>query len=123
MNILQRANPVYPSVYLEKKLGPVPLSAKPFCYLRDDGYIPKWSNTIKGADSGYNPAEELYYDLWPEYLKEFDWVRQLIIPEAPVGKILNDNSDKWVEQSVDFYLPLTGDRKGLVILYVPFIKS
>ncbi len=114
MNILQRANPVYPSGYIEERLGVVP-ECNSFCFLRNDGYVPQWHNTIKGTDSGFNPAEELYYELLPIYLEEYDWIRQLIIPEAAVDKILNDYSGKWHEQRVDFYLPLPSGYAGLVI--------
>ncbi len=114
MNILQRSNPSYPSKYIEDRLGHVP-DCRSFCFLRNDGYIPQWHNTIKGADNGFNPAEKFYYELWPFYLKEYDWIRQLVIPEAAVDKILNDYSGKWNEQCVDFYLPLSGEYKGLVI--------
>ena len=114
MNILQRSNPAYPSRYIEERLGPVP-DCRSFCFLRNDGYIPQWHNTIKGADNGFNPAEKFYYELWPVYLEEYDWIRQLIIPEAAVDKILNDYSGKWNEQCVDFYLPLSVEYKGLVI--------
>ena len=115
MNILQRANPAYPSKYLEEKFGPIPANLQPFSFIRNDGYVPQWHNTIKGAENGFNPAKELFYDVWPQYLKEFDWVRQLLIPEAPVDKLLDDDPGKWVEQCVDFYLPLIGKPKGLVI--------
>ena len=114
INILQRSNPSHPSKYIEERLGFVPAHPN-FCYLRNDGYVPQWRNTIKGADNGFNPAEELYYELWPVYLKEYDWLRQLVIPEASVDKILNDYSGKWVEQCVDFYLPLSDEHTGLVI--------
>jgi ATP-dependent DNA helicase RecQ len=114
MNILQRSNPAYPSRYIEERLGPVP-DCRSFCFLRNDGYIPQWHNTIKGTDNGFNPAEKFYYELWPVYLEKYDWIRQLIIPEAAVDKILNDYSGKWHEQCVDFYLPLSGEYKGLVI--------
>ena len=66
INILQRSNPSHPSKYIEERLGFVPAHPN-FCYLRNDGYVPQWRNTIKGADNGFNPAEELYYELWPVY--------------------------------------------------------
>ena len=112
-NILSRSDCTRPSVYLREKIGlqesEKNFTGKEFALGLIDKYspLPRWDKTIKGAENGFNPALDFFYDdaLWNRYLPGFAWVRHLIIPEAPLDKILDDFSGKWEDQTVDFYLP------------------
>lgn len=109
-NILSRSGTVIPSEFLSKELGDLPRALSAFTLLDKDGPLPYWELTIKGAESGYNPAREFFYtdDLWDEYLPSYSWVRQLIIPEAPLAEIIEKDAESWKGQAVDFYLPAAG---------------
>ncbi len=104
-NVLQRDYPVPATDYLKVCLGELPKDCVPFAIIDRSGRIPSWYNTIKGSLEGDNPASLFFYKIWPEMMPEYDWVRQLIIPEANISDILDDNSEKWDKQAVDFYLP------------------
>lgn len=105
-NILSRDYPVKPSEYLKGKLGFLNNEeiGEQRYFIDKNKKVPEWRSTIKGADNGYNPATDFFYKLWPTYLREYSWVRQLTIPEAPIDEIL-DTSDEYKDQAVDFYIP------------------
>lgn len=103
-NILQRDTCVPASNYLKESLGALPADLPSFALIDRTGRVPNWNKTIKGSAEGDNPAAHFFYYTWPELLPEYDWVRQLIIPEAKIFDILDVKHKKWLDQSVDFYL-------------------
>ncbi len=106
-NILQRDKTIKPSEYLKTTLGELGDISTPLSLVRMDGRLPAWEMTIKGADTGYNPAKDFFYDdgLWEKYLNAYAWVRQLLIPEAALSAVLGSFSLGINDQNVDFYLP------------------
>lgn len=104
-NILQRSKTqIIPSRYLVSALGKMENPDSPFRFVRQN-VVANWNNTIKGADNGFNPAYHFFYDLWPKYLQEFDYLRNYIIPEADFEKLVFENNQEWKNKTVDFYLP------------------
>ena len=108
MNILQRSRVVRPSLFLSERLGSLPSGFDSRYGLVDvNSALPIWNATIKGSEDGDNPALDFFYsnDLWNRFLNGFSWVRHLLIPEASLETILEDESGRWENQAVDFYLP------------------
>lgn len=103
-NILMRGNPTIMSQYLQEKFGKgmhktdaVPLI---------DRSVPSWRMTIKGsAENNDYPAYTFFHEIIPEYLPEYRYIQQLILPEAEINDIAGEESAQFVSQSVDFYLP------------------
>ncbi len=111
MNILQRSRVVKPSEYLISRLNdPSGIMQQRYFLVSKHSELPKWRNTIKGSGDGRNPALDFFYsdELWEHYLPDYSWIRQMIIPEADLKKVLDDDSDQWTGQTVDFYLPAAG---------------
>ncbi|MBQ3802948.1 MAG: RecQ family ATP-dependent DNA helicase, partial [Oscillospiraceae bacterium] len=106
-NILSRNKSINPSSFLRKTIGEIPANEPPLALVSKDAALPRWENTIKGGDNGDNPARDFYYsdELWNKYFSGYEWVRQLMIPEAPLGEILDSDIYRKSEQAVDFYLP------------------
>lgn len=106
-NILSRSSTVIPSEFLSEVLGDLSPALPAFTLLDKDGTLPYWELTIKGGENGDNPARDFFYsdELWDEYLPSYAWVRQLIIPEAPLSEIIEKDAKSWKDQAVDFYLP------------------
>lgn len=106
-NILTRSQSMKPSSFLQEKLGVLSDQLIFLPLVKKNASLPRWENTIKGAEDGRNPAKDFYYDdqLWSEYLPGYEWVRQLLIPEAPLEIILESEA-LWKDQAVDFYLPI-----------------
>lgn len=112
-NILSRSNCVCPSTNLRDKIGSQ--KSEEDCIEKESALglidknspLPRWTKTIKGAENGFNPALDFFYDdtIWNKFLPGYEWVRHLIIPEAPLDRILEDYSGNWKDQAVDFYLP------------------
>lgn len=69
--------------------------------------IPDWSQTIRGAEDGRNPAKTFFEEILPLGLQEWDFVRQLMVPECPIFQILlaPDTEATPSAELVDFYLP------------------
>lgn len=104
-NIIQRGTPTEPSIFLKEKLGIIPEELNPL-YLIDDT-VTKWKKLIKGDDEHVDyPAIEFFEKLLPQYLGEYSFVKNLIIPEADFADILL-NDTVLCGQQVDFYLPQT----------------
>lgn len=102
-NIIQRGNPSKPSDWLIEQLGCFSDCSKAFTI---SNCTPIWKNTIKGDEIlNYNPAKIFFYDIIPEYLKDLAFVQKLIIPEMLIEDILPSSDQKYIDQSVDFYLP------------------
>ena len=70
-----------------------------------DNEVPNWINTIKGdKKNNYYPAEQFFYEIIPKYLNEYNFIQQLIIPEAQIRDIVGEENEQFLNQKVDFYL-------------------
>jgi ATP-dependent DNA helicase RecQ len=80
-------------------------SLKPKVFISE--IINNWEDIIKGDDlNNYYPAREFYNKIWNEELSEYLFVKNLIIPECPITKIIPEESQEYnTEQEVDFYIP------------------
>lgn len=118
-NILQRGCPTLMSSYLKSIYGDIEKGndfKERFALI--DKEKPNWSNTIKGDDehSDY-PAREFYYNLIPKYFSDYQFIQQLMLPEANINTIAeyqlkthskinaNIQTERFINQCVDFYLP------------------
>lgn len=115
-NILQRGKPeiqnmrsksTLPSEFIQNMIPNVDYDEWFLPLIESDpSFVPVWSQTIKGDEKNdYYPALDFYNNIWSEYLPEYAFLRQLILPEAPLSIILKKNADKYHDQAVDFYLP------------------
>ncbi|WP_446787393.1 DEAD/DEAH box helicase [Macellibacteroides fermentans] len=106
-NILQRGTPTQMSEYLQSSFGkiddhhafkvPLPLISKE---------LPYWIHTIKGDEKKtYYPAKTFFYDVIPHYLPEYRYIQQLMLPEAFINEITQNDADDFIDQCVDFLLP------------------
>ncbi len=65
-----------------------------------------WGYSIKGAKKEIdNPALLFYNKYLPEYLGEYKFVRNLLLPEAPINDIIDEPKESYKDMAVDFYLP------------------
>lgn len=65
-----------------------------------------WHNVIKGAEESLdNPALDFYYNVLDEYLGEYVFVKQLILPEAPINEVIAKPKKEFENCSYDFYIP------------------
>lgn len=65
-----------------------------------------WNSVIKGAEDSFdNPALDFYYNVIEEYLGEYAFVRQLIIPEVPINEIIDKSKEEFENCCYDFYIP------------------
>lgn len=100
-NILQRGCPTIPSQFLKSKFKGVGLDHKVRLLSRN---IPNWEGVIKGGNNN-NPAMEFYYRAIPHFFPDIPFLQQLIIPEYPIGLIIDDAEGEFIDQKVDFYIP------------------
>lgn len=104
-NIIQRGTPSKPSEVLINKLGNICVSKNYRIPLITE-YNPVWRNTIKGDEqSNDNPAEKFYNEIYSNYMKDYAFTKQLILPEANLSEILEESNKEFKGQQVDFYLP------------------
>ena len=102
-NIIQRGAPTRPSEFLRRTIG---VNDTDSCKRLISDIPAKWSQaTIKGDDlNSYNPAEQFYNEYLSQFLGEYGFVRNLIIPEADFDEVVGEET-KFVGQKVDFFLP------------------
>jgi len=107
-NILQRGKPTLLSTFLQSHLGEIHKHSEfntPKALISTNK-SDEWIHIIKGDDEGgYNPAKQFYYRLLPEFLAEYEFIHQLILPEVPINTITQFNAPRFQNQQVDFYLP------------------
>lgn len=104
-NILLRGKPSLPSRYLRENhlLGyngetyNIPLALI-------GSSRPEWSLTIQGGKNS-SPAAYFYNTLIEKYFGRYSFIRKLIIPEIEINFIVNDCSEEFYNQRVDFYIP------------------
>lgn len=106
-NILQRGRPTIMSQFLQKKYGRIHQEEtfkEPYALICSEKLV--WVDTIKGDQNGkYYPARTFLDHRIAEDLPEYNFIRQLIIPEAPILSITQTNEEQFRCQCVDFFLP------------------
>jgi len=106
-NILQRGKPTLMSSFLQNEIGSIHKDKnfnKPYPLI--DTEVPNWGRMIRGDDkNNNNPAKLFFEELIPKYLKGYEFIQQLIIPEIPIKDIVKQENKKFQNQQVDFYLP------------------
>ena len=102
-NIIQRGKDTPLSSYLRAEFGVENVDSKPYYLLGDQPQ--NWYVRIKGNDDeGDYPAVDFFEEQFPNVLPEYEFVRQLIIPEASIEKI-GVTKGGFKDECVDFYLP------------------
>lgn len=104
-NIINRGIPTKMSKYLQQKYS--------YDLENDENYLrlftnekQEWSKTIKGAENSiYNPALVFYNEIIEEYLGEYGFIKNLIIPEIEVNEILDSPIKELERRTDDFYIP------------------
>ncbi|MFD1015031.1 RecQ family ATP-dependent DNA helicase [Winogradskyella rapida] len=107
-NLIQRGKPTLMSQYLQSIYGSIhketELFKKPFVLINQSNL--KWNNTIKGdEENNYFPARTFLEERISEDLSEYDFIKQLIIPEIEINQITQRNDENFRHQCVDFFLP------------------
>lgn len=107
-NLLQRGKPTLMSQYLQSIYGSVhkdvELFKKPFVLINKTDL--KWHNTIKGDEvNNYFPARTFLEERISEDLSDYEFIKQLIIPEIEINQITQQDDENFKYQCVDFFLP------------------
>jgi ATP-dependent DNA helicase RecQ len=110
-NILQRGKPTVASKRLRKSFGLAVndggndtstlalISNKPI----------EWSRLIRGKqESSYYPAKHFFDELLPKYLGDYEFVKQLTIPEVKIFDMTQVYVDQFHNRQVDFFIPQVG---------------
>jgi ATP-dependent DNA helicase RecQ len=106
-NILQRGRPTLMSKFLQKEIGSIHKSSDFYkSYPLIDNTCPRWERIIRGNVKGnYFPAKKFFEELILQYLSEYKFIQQLILPEVPINEITQVQVDEFANLQVDFYLP------------------
>lgn len=107
-NLVQRGKPTLMSQYLQSIYGSIHKDVeafkKPFVLINKSNL--NWNNTIKGdEEKNYFPAITFLEERIQEDLSEYEFIKQLIIPEIEINEITQRNDESFKYQCVDFYLP------------------
>lgn len=107
-NLLQRGKPTIMSQYLQSIYGEIQNDVeefkKPFVLIDQSNIL--WHNTIKGDEkNNYFPAKTFLNKRIAEDLKDYEFIKQLIIPEIEINQITQKDDVDFINQCVDFYLP------------------
>jgi len=107
-NLIQRGKPTLMSQYLQSIYGSVhkeiELFKNPFVLINQSSL--EWNNTIKGdEENNYFPARTFLEEKISEDLSEYEFIKQLIIPEIEINQITHQNDENFRHQCVDFFLP------------------
>jgi len=107
-NILQRGFPTTLSKNLQNELGEIhKLDNFEDRFLFATKQTPIWNNTIKGDPiRNYYPARDFFETIIPNEFGEYSFVQSLIIPEIEINEITGEDNRNFINQQVDFYLPL-----------------
>lgn len=107
-NFLQRGVPTNPSKKIENFLEKNKIKMNPEkSTLFISEYMNNWNSIIKGDDKNNNyPARDFFEYLWDKKLNEFKIIKNLIIPECPITKIIPFEESLYNKNiEVDFYIP------------------
>ncbi|MCP9199027.1 RecQ family ATP-dependent DNA helicase [Gramella sp. GC03-9] len=107
-NLIQRGKPTLMSQYLQSIYGSIHKDKnqfkKPFVLINNSSL--KWNNTIKGDEkNNYFPARTFLEQRINEDLSDYEFIKQLIIPEIEINQITQKNDENFKHQCVDFFLP------------------
>lgn len=107
-NLIQRGKPTLMSQYLQRVYGSthkqVELFKTPFVLINQS--ILDWNSTIKGDEiNNYFPAKTFLEERIQEDLSEYEFIKQLIIPEIEINQITQRDDEDFRYQCVDFFLP------------------
>lgn len=107
-NLIQRGKPTLMSQYLQSIYGSIHKNdeqfKKPFVLIDQSNIL--WHNTIKGdEENNYFPARTFLEKRISEDLAEYEFIKQLIIPEIEINQITQRNDENFRNQCVDFFLP------------------
>lgn len=95
------------SAYLQESIGNIheePSFKHPLPLISQEP--PRWLSRIRGDDkSNYYPARDFLYDLISQYLPDYSFIQQLILPEAEINEITQVDVANFNTQRVDFFLP------------------
>ncbi|MBG0765308.1 MAG: hypothetical protein H0S78_10625, partial [Tissierellales bacterium] len=106
-NILMRGCPTIMSDYLQKNIGMIH-NREDFKkeYVLISNIEPEWYKTIKGDEFNNDyPAKVFFDEIIEEYLPDYKFIKQLILPEASFYDITLNLDKNYSYQKVDFYLP------------------
>lgn len=107
-NILMRGCPTHMSQFLKSNFSELEnkglLRQEVQCLIAKE--TPIWIGTICGDDRNNDyPAKTFIEEIIPEYLPEYAFVQQLILPEVSFADITGNFDNELAHQRVDFYLP------------------
>ncbi|MGQ9855276.1 MAG: RecQ family ATP-dependent DNA helicase [Fervidobacterium sp.] len=106
-NILHRGCPTIMSEFLQQNIGSLHLlpefNRKVFLI---DNSVPIWKKNLKNGKKATNfLAHYFFEEVIPEYLSEYRFIQQLILPDVSISEIPGIRSWEFNGQRVDFYLP------------------
>ena len=107
-NLIQRGKPTLMSQYLKSIYGSIHKDKKqfkkPFVLINKSNL--KWNSTIKGDEkNNYFPARTFLEKRISEDLSNYEFIKQLIIPEIEINQITQKDDENFKHQCVDFFLP------------------
>ena len=105
-NMLQRGLPTNASRYLREQLG-APRGEASLALISSNSL--NWQRLIRGdVKSGYNPAKYFFDEILPKYLGEYQFIKQLTLPEVQIFDMTQVYVDQYHNRQVDFYIPHVG---------------
>ncbi|WP_298265967.1 RecQ family ATP-dependent DNA helicase [uncultured Lutibacter sp.] len=107
-NLIQRGKPTLMSQYLQSIYGSIHKETeafkKPFVLINQSNL--KWINTIRGdEENNYFPARTFLEERITQDLSEYEFIKQLIVPEIEINQITQRDDENFRHQCVDFFLP------------------
>jgi ATP-dependent DNA helicase RecQ len=110
-NMLQRGKPTIASRKLRKSVGLDQshdvLAQKSQALITQKPVA--WRRLIRGSvKSGNNPAKHFFDELVPKYFGEYNFIKQLILPEVQIFDMTQVYVEQFHNKQVDFYIPHVG---------------
>ena len=107
-NLIQRGKPTLMSQYLQSVYGSIHKETehfkKPFVLINQSNL--KWTNIIRGdEENNYFPARTFLEERINQDLSEYEFIKQLIVPEIEINQITQRDDENFRYQCVDFFLP------------------
>lgn len=102
-NIIQRGNPTRPSNYLINNIGEYSINENLRYISNEKTY---WDISVKGYNKeNDNSALYFYKHILPKELKDYGFLTNLILPEAYINEITNEENNAYIDNTIDFYVP------------------
>lgn len=106
-NLLQRGFPTILSKNLQKQIGEIHKNENfkvPFLFISPSQ--PRWIKTIRGDEQNqYFPAKDFFENVIANQFGEYSFIQSLILPEVEINEITQKDTQAFISQQVDFYLP------------------